>query len=186
MKKGIILGILILLLAGCNESKKKELKLVILDEQGNMQDAETIACSDTKCDDENERYFEVIKIKYDIDDQSSGITGINYESKLEADYEENDYIRDHIRQWKYTIVQDYMWVATGTINNDGWEYDLCFGRTGAGEDGEWVSLSDQEWDELIKATEELSQDKDMPFTFVVETNIPEGDSQQNNMETEEG
>lgn len=177
MKKGIIMGILILLLAGCNESSKKELKLVILDEQGNTQDTKIIACSDTKCDDVNERYFEVIKIKYD-DIQDYKITGINLESKLDTDYEGNDYIRDHIRQWKYTIVQDYIWVATGTINNDGWEYDLCFGRTGAGEDGEWISLSDQEWEELIKATEELSQDKDILLTFVVETNIPEGDSQQ--------
>lgn len=187
MKKGIIIGILILLLAGCNEANGQELKLAIMDDQGNKQKVETVICTDIECNEGNEKYFEVLKIKYGdnegtIDDLSQEV--VSYSNSVGTAYTDNDYINNSIDNWKYTIVQGIAWSVSGQTGET-FEFDLCFRRFHEGTNGEWISKSDYEWSMLKQVTEEMSQNSNIEFTVTVEILIPEGDSQKYSTEAKE-
>ena len=169
MVKKVILSIFIFLLTACADNKN-EIKLVVLDEYGNKEEAKSVICTDVECNEGNEKYFEVIKIKFEDTDFTEEELSIIYHKfhKQMNTYEGTEYIENSIENLRYYVVQSFIWV--------GWNQgmlDLYFTRYSTESNGNIVSKGDEEWKELKKIIEEMSKDDDMTFTYTIEINIPE-------------
>ena len=177
MKKLSIASILISLIVGCSNQSNRVLKLVLIDETGDKQDAITITCNDRECEEDYDRYFEVIQINYS--NENPDIDKALANTYYDVNKKETGYIKNSVNNWKYMLVQCFVWHEEGKQpEDDAWEFDLYFRRYSEGKDGTWVSKSDQEWDELIKATEEMADEGTLRFTVTIDTSIPIGDSKQ--------